>query len=167
MNANFNEYSIDFIKLLIDHGADVNILNNRNRNPLEKLLLETDLSDNIYTITKILISAGIKLKDKLLYKVIQMVKSKDKIYNIVELLLKSGLNPNYLNHPINNTPLHIACAIYESNSNKIYKDLIFLLLTYGGDLTIKDKNGKTPIDYSPKFKKELAKNYLGDLSKLI
>ena len=46
-------------------------------------------------------------------------------------------------------------------------DIAKLLLEYGGNLTIKDKKGKTPLDYSPKFKEELAKNYLGNLGKLL
>jgi ankyrin repeat protein len=60
---------------------------------------------------------------------------------IVENLLIYGSNPNYKNKHYYQTPVHFAIKYN-------VKPAIFnLLLQYGGNLGIRDKNNKRPIDY--------------------
>lgn len=68
-------------------------------------------------------------------------------FEIVELLLSKGANPNFLQKPSNFTPLHIAAS---RDNEKI----ISLLLEKGADKTQKSTDGKLPIDIAREHKKE-------------
>jgi translation initiation factor 4G len=61
--------------------------------------------------------------------------------NLISLLLNCKSNPNAKTKLYGQTPLHLAMK------NSINLSIIELFLKFGGDLTIKDKYDKTPIDY--------------------
>lgn len=127
------------IKLLLDHGADTELTDIYGLTAFEnamkgfhfntmKLLLEYD----------IMIFPDSRKNDYDLNIPIVFEK-----FNLVELLLKAGVNPNYTSKNI--APLHAAVA------ERKYK-LIELLLEHGADANIKDSKGRTPIVYCTNHK---------------
>ena len=70
---------------------------------------------------------------KLLHKAIGEQHSR-----VALLLIKSGADLNAFSHDTQSTPLHTACAYG-------YLRGVKLLLKYGADTRVKDKNGRTPL----------------------
>lgn len=74
------------------------------------------------------------------------IKSNDRFYRVIEILLENGSDPNVKDHN-GNTPLNIAvraphpyCGAWEENIN-----IIRLLCTYGADIHNTNNKGHTPI----------------------
>lgn len=62
--------------------------------------------------------------------------------DITSTLLKRGVNPNITYQNYRATPLHVACEL-----GAITPDYFDLMLSYGADFTLRDADGKTPLDY--------------------
>jgi ankyrin repeat protein len=58
----------------------------------------------------------------------------------VKLLLEHGANPNIQDYKYGWTPLHFAVK-------NCHVDVARVLLDYGADPTIRDNEGRTPLDY--------------------
>jgi len=82
-------------------------------------------------------------------------------FEIVELLLKYGANPNILCYGINtlSTPLIEACFYYENdnenndnqNQNNNYKKIIIKLLEYGAYPNVQDEFGWSPLILASRY----------------
>lgn len=59
--------------------------------------------------------------------------------DMARLLIKYGATVNFCSHPWRNTPLHQAVSFNR-------KEMVLLLLEHGADITIRDKQGETPLD---------------------
>jgi ankyrin repeat protein len=115
-----NNYKM--VKLLIEHGADVNIMNLDGNTPLMEACIH-----NNYKMVKLLIEHGVDVnaKDKC-QETALMRACKHRNYKSVKFLIKNGANIKTTNH-LGETPLGVAC--FRGNS-KIAK----LLLDNGADI---------------------------------
>ena len=83
---------------------------------------------------------------------------------IIKELLKYKADPNYKNLLYEQTPLHVAIK------NNVDPMILLILVQYNGNLTMKDKFGKRPLDYvsSEEMKKVIEKlKYENDKEKEI
>ncbi len=71
----------------------------------------------------------------------------------ISCLLQNGANPNMIDDQ-GRTPMHIIAQ------KGIGKNQIQLLMEHGGDVSIRDIAGKTPLDYAQKAKREGLANFL-------
>lgn len=69
---------------------------------------------------------------------------------IVELLLKNGADINAQTKQYGDTPLHVAV-----NNSHCTEKFIRLLLLYGADPNIKNKNGQSSLERCPYFRKDI------------
>jgi len=74
--------------------------------------------------------------------------------NIINLLLQFNSNPNAKNKLYSQSPLHLAMK------NSVNISIVDLLIKHGGDLNLKDKYDKTPMDY---IQLEETKTYILNL----
>jgi len=121
------------VKLLIEHGANVNA-----RHKIGKSALNAALYGNNYDLILVLIEAGYDLKNDGV-SLRQAVSNRQ--YKAIELLLDQGVDVNFCKpdmvFPYNATPVHIAA---KNNDMKTVK----LLVAHGADVTIKDHYGERP-----------------------
>lgn len=68
--------------------------------------------------------------------------------DIIKLLLEFKADPNWQVPDTGNTALHDAVKLMKSKASQINKEIIRLLLMYGGDSTKKNKQQKTVYDYA-------------------
>ena len=73
---------------------------------------------------------------------------------IVEMLLEYGADPNIEMLIDKKTPLIRFASVDPEKYNKIYKELIVLLVEHGADKHAKDKYGKTAYDYAVYYGRE-------------
>jgi hypothetical protein len=69
---------------------------------------------------------------------------------VVKMLLDAGADPNGQDTVFGETPLHNVALLCGDEGVKIGK----LLLEYGADPLLTDKNGERPLDYAKKFSKD-------------
>ncbi len=122
------------IKLLLKHGADVNI------EDLGVPMLIRAIDSNSPIIVKLLLEKGADANAQYIIKPALTLAIDKGNLDIVRLLLEHGANPNekYL---YTTAPLHTA-----AKNNNI--DLASLLLKHGAEVDITDNLGKTPLMYA-------------------
>jgi len=138
----------DIALLLLDHGADMDILNNSGKSPLamSKLMRDSSVAELLQTWRDRKIEEGSyssfitqsearKCRDKPLHSA---VKRSD--IEQVRFLLEHRNNPNARNI-LGNTPLHEAIFLKRT-------DIIRLLLKNGAKNDVANKNGVTPLSLS-------------------
>ena len=76
----------------------------------------------------------------------------------ISCLLQNGANPNMIDDQ-GRTPMHIIAQ------KGIGKNQIQLLMEHGGDVSIRDIEGKTPLDYARKTKRKGLANFLTEHAK--
>ena len=76
----------------------------------------------------------------------------------ISCLLQNGANPNMIDDQ-GRTPMHIIAQ------KGIGKNHIQLLMEHGGDVSIRDIEGKTPLDYARKTKRKGLANFLTEHAK--
>ena len=143
----------DVVKLLLDHGANVNARDKFGRTTLSYAIR----LGNLETI-KLLLQAGasVNARDKyegqtaLMWAVwwrnVDMVK-----VDIVKLLVEYGANVN-ARDKIGSTALMLAAQERRTESVK-------LLLSYGADVNTKDQDGQTALSWAKKRSSESKKDY--------
>ena len=66
------------------------------------------------------------------------------------MLLEKGADPNWQVPDTGNTALHDAVKQFKNKVSKVMSEIIRLLLTFGGDSRIKNKQQKTVYEYAEK-----------------
>lgn len=123
-------------KFLIEHGADLNIPDNKGRTPIFHTV-----SEGHYQIVDYLISNGadINIKDCEQNTLLRLACSRGYV-NIIELLISKGMDVNEIDYE-GNTLAYIA-----SYTNQL--EVVECLLKYNVDVSIKSNNNKTPLHYA-------------------
>lgn len=142
--------NIDIMKILIDHKAQL-----EKKDRLDKTALFHAISSGHFDATKLLVESGAKIditdysKNTLLHGAIEAGAT-----DIIDYLLAKNLNVNAQNS-VGDTPLHIAIRqYYEEVEPAIvhkktgYLAIIKKLLQKKSDLTLKNYEGKTPLEWA-------------------
>ncbi|AEQ32948.1 ankyrin repeat protein [Acanthamoeba polyphaga mimivirus] len=138
--------NLAIIKLLLDHGIDVNIVDEKNNNCLLRLIHNKIENENDVEIIKLLIEYGVKINFdnghfSILSEAIDIIS--DIGSEVVKLLLDNGANPNYIYD--NKTVL---LEIFEYHDKTTIKnDLINVkkLLNHGANPNLLDESGNNAI----------------------
>ncbi len=130
-------------KFLIEQGADVNAKNaGYGSTPLMNASECNDLE-----IVKSLIKKGAKVNEQNKCDESSLMAAALKGYSdIVQALLAAGADPNLVFNA-KNANMAGRTALMAATHNK-HKDIVALLLASGADPNIKDKSGKTALDYA-------------------
>ena len=140
----------EIVEYLVDNGADVNIPDNSGQYPILTSILR---GPNEISFMLISHGANVHVTDKEGQTALHYACEWDN-YDLVEYLLKDKANPNTKDRD-GRTPLHIAAS-----------DVVFdLLVSYGGDTTSRDRNGKPPREAPLDLEKEEYQNINKALSK--
>ncbi|QZW33284.1 MPPV-015 ankyrin repeat protein [Magpiepox virus 2] len=146
--------STELIEILLDHGADINAVNNFGETPLHILKGSRD------HITRTLITRGANVHaidyngNTLLHKA--MLNSNAILTDIIKL----GVDINYRNNLEGKTPLHYA-VMYPLRKR------VSILLQHGADVNIIDNSGNTPLSSNTLYKKWLHHNEYKSIRDLI
>ena len=132
--ACINNYT-EVAKLLIEHGADIDIKDNRGNTPLYQACFKNNTE-----IAKLLIEYGadVNIKNKDGYTPLSMACSNDNT-ELVKLLIEHGADKSVnIKDKYGYTSLYLACS-------HNYTEVAKLLIEYGADVNIKDTYGYTPL----------------------
>ena len=88
------------------------------------------------------------------YMGVENGKRKEDTALIIEMLLEHGADPNIEMLIDKKTPLIRFASVDPEKYNKIYKELIVLLVEHGADKHATDKYGKTAYDYAVYYGRE-------------
>lgn len=140
--------------LLVNAGANVNVFDDKGLSPLLKFVSYNDIK-----VIELLIKRGAILnhQDKNGNSVLHYMAFKEYAYNldILTLLINSGADLNMQNNN-GDTPLHAAASYFHIK-------MVKYLLIEGADKTIKNKEGRYPIDETYIYKKSPAINEIQKL----
>ena len=126
--------SRDALELLLEYGADTNILDNHtSQTPLSKALQIKE-----WDIAKTLIAHGAITKPEFISIAIN---NRCDNADLLSILIANGGDVNSKSTTDLKTPLHLASEYGLSNAAKI-------LLEHGADQNIKDAGSKTPMEYA-------------------
>ncbi|AKI80567.1 putative ankyrin repeat protein [Acanthamoeba polyphaga mimivirus] len=141
-----------FMKLLLDHGANINAKNVFGSSILNKICNDavSDLNHNI-EIINILIKYGADINSTTLDHGTILMNITHNINNkhyttVLKLLLKNGANPNIYDKKYHKPPLLIN-ILNTRNDFKIVK----LMLRYNADPNIVDNNGNNALLFAAKY----------------
>ncbi|WP_155593021.1 ankyrin repeat domain-containing protein [Lysinibacillus cavernae] len=142
--ATYNN-QVDTVKTLIQHGADINIRDNN----LENVLLHAGAS-GYFEIVKLAIAAGADTKLTNRFGGIAIIPASERghVEVVRELLLHSDINVNHINN------LHWTAlleAVILGNGGEKHQEIVQLLVDYGADLNIGDRDGVTPLQHAKKL----------------
>lgn len=130
------------VELLLDFGADPNYKDGKGRTPIFYAIYNQNYGVAIDLINK---GARLDVVDFNGETILHFTVGRNS-YNILEYLLQNfpAFN-NFINFKDNdgNTPLHIAAFMG-------YTDIAELLLRYGANPNLRNKNGETPLDIAKK-----------------
>ena len=133
---------------LLNHGADPNIQCSMNETALYQAV-DMEKIDHVKLLLKHGADPNISQIDGL--SPLHLAVSKQNLL-IIKYLLKYKANPNKQSSLYKQTPVHLAIK------NNVDSSILLILVNSGGLLNIKDKFGKTPVDYinSEEMKKTIA-----------
>lgn len=102
-----------------------------------------------YKLAKFLIERGAIINNRNILQTIityeNVYEYSENLYNLIELLLQNGANPNYAEIETKTTALHYAAQMKgPNNGNKITQ----LLIKHNANITAVDQNGHTPFHYA-------------------
>ncbi len=146
--------NINTVKLLLDHGADINIKNKYNETVIYLVLTRTPLTNN-YDLIKLLLNEGANINIKNVdddFCLAAACRSCDNDYklSIVELLLKYGADVNMTNTYYETTIMQIY-----KNKNIYVLQITELLFRYGAKINVQNRIGMATLDYALYLKKKI------------
>ncbi|KAJ5963696.1 uncharacterized protein N7479_003572 [Penicillium vulpinum] len=125
--------SVDIVLLLIERGADVNVLDNDGKTPLYSACRAGHIE-----VVRILLDKGADIDYQSQQRSTAIdVASYNGYLDIVLLLIERGADVNVMDK-IGDTPLYSTCYEY-------HMDVMRLLLDRGADVDLTDKDGNTPL----------------------
>lgn len=139
--ATYNN-QVDTVKVLIEHGADINIRDNN----LENVLLHAGASGYL-EIVKLAIVAGADTKLTNRFGGIAIIPAAERghVEVVRELLNHSDIDVNHINN-LHWTAL-LEAVILGSGGEK-HQEIVQLLVDYGADMSIGDRDGVTPLQHA-------------------
>jgi len=150
--------TVENIQLLLKNGAEVNESDNFQTYPLHRAV---SLGASHFTngeSVSLLLSAGANINVRTLMGDTPVHWAATSYYpeNNLLPLLKAGVNPNDINNN-GESPLHVA-------SKTGSRVAVELLLGYGADVSMSDKNGFTALDYALKLSEPFPVSTMEKLS---
>ncbi|MEA0555673.1 ankyrin repeat domain-containing protein [Lysinibacillus irui] len=142
--ATYNN-QVDTVRVLIEHGADINSRDNN----LENVLLHAGASGYL-EIVKLAIAAGADTKLTNRFGGVAIIPASERghVEVVRELLNHSDIDVNHINH------LHWTAlleAVILGNGGEKHQEVVQLLVDYGADLNIGDRDGITPLQHAKKL----------------
>lgn len=142
--ATYNN-QVDTVRALIEQGADINSRDNN----LENVLLHAGASGYL-EIVKLAIAAGADTKLTNRFGGVAIIPASERghVEVVRELLNHSDIDVNHMNH------LHWTAlleAVILGNGGEKHQEIVQLLVDYGADLNIGDKDGITPLQHAKKL----------------
>lgn len=122
-------------KLLIDHGADVNV----KHNDITPIYIAATLGDK--ELVDLLLDKGANINGECTCETPLHSAIAEKHKEVAELLVNHGANVNALNMS-KRTPLHFLATYVKDQK------LAELMIAKGADVNAPDKNGETPYDFT-------------------
>lgn len=143
-----DDYS-EFIKRLLKRGADVNLSNNQNANPLHFIKnINVELTEELTsTNVDLAINQKNKMGDTPLLNLIKKSHNYKNIDTKIKILLEKGADPNISDFK-NMTVLHLVIKRFLGFNSFIFFDIINSLIEYGADINALDEVGHSPLSYS-------------------
>lgn len=149
------KFGIKMMRLFLLYGADVNALDGHHKTPLMIALSQEFL--NVEHMVQILNEENIDYTiqddqgDTLLHWAVRKKK------HLIDVIVSNAPSCINMQNNLGKTPLHCASSDLRCKKEKTLKAIIEKLLTYGGDRSIIDNDGKTAYDcsYYPEARKWL------------
>lgn len=134
--------NIDTVKALIEQGADINIRNNN----MDNVLLYAG-AEGLLEIVKLAVQAGADTTITNRFGGTALIPASDRghVEVVKELLINSDTDVNHLNN------LHWTAlleAVILGDGGEKYQKIVQLLVDYGADVNIGDRDGVTPIEHA-------------------
>lgn len=156
---------INFIRFLIDAGADVNAKDNKGNTPINDFRVyysEKEEYDDRHETLSFLIASGADVNNKGEYgQTILHDAVEQSSHGFINSLLEQGANINVVDDD-GDTPLHIAVK----HKHEI---VVELLLEHHPDIT-RNNEGKTPLDiaeeYDPEYIAQMLREYIETLPEI-
>ena len=138
--------------LLVKYGADINVINNFDETPLHKAV-----AAGKFSITYLLLNHGayVNVQDNNQKTPLHIATSTANL-TLCDLLLTHGADPNIKND-FHETPL--LDAVNPVNSSLRCKEIVELLLNYGGNVEIRDLNRNNVIQVAATLDNEDVFNW--------
>ncbi len=133
---------VETVRLLIEKGADINKQDNR----LDNVLLYAG-AEGLLDIVKLALEANAdtSLTNRFGGTALIPAAERGHVDVVKELLTNSDTDVNHINN------LHWTAlmeAVVLSDGGKAHQEIIQLLIKYGADVTIADKDGVTPLEHA-------------------
>uniref|UniRef100_A0A6C0DAT8 U-box domain-containing protein n=1 Tax=viral metagenome TaxID=1070528 RepID=A0A6C0DAT8_9ZZZZ len=154
-NNDSNEQKYIYLELLLKHGADLCLLNEREETPFESYVLTKNFYVKKLNIIKLLcikctvenINKTNRVADILGYIIIKNIrKNNDETSDILAYLLDLGLDINKQNSK-GNTVLHYLFKNSNDQNILLKSRIIHFLIDRGADINIKNNKHKLPLSY--------------------
>lgn len=140
-------HEVAVVELLLEHGADINEKSSRGYTMLTHAIHENNVD-----VVKLLIDskADVDAQAPLLAAaekqgVSHTMQTNERALEILELLLKAGANVNIQRDYDKKTALQIVVMLAYYHEPTAVSAVLKLLISYGADLRMVDKNGDTPL----------------------
>ena len=131
---------LETVKLLLEHGAEVNTRGPQGYSPLDEAVMRSGELDSSLSIARLLIQHGAKLNPDKKAQSATLTAALHQRPDMLKLFLEKGADPNVHNEE-GKYPIHY--AVYNKDVQSVQ-----LLKEHGAELNVKDPAGKTALDYA-------------------